>query len=192
MNFGVKCSVDSGACTGPAHQSDYDRFGYYMGCDYLGEYPHEEFQSGKKYPNAIWYSLPGKCPFKRYFEQTPQCERDFPGGKCPDGITTPTGTGDCVYTYEEAGDIDINEMVGISPKWNDRQDFCRKCHSEGGPNQGGGCGLHFWDDIWNERKNKERVQRAADMFKQKYPDMPGDADILTPKCDFNKNAYYRR
>merc|ERR1711988_1386009 len=56
MNYGVKCSEDSGACTGPSKQKDFDQFGYYVGCDYLGEYPHQDFQSGKRYPSAIWYS----------------------------------------------------------------------------------------------------------------------------------------
>lgn len=190
LNFGAKCSFDSGACTGPAQKKDYDQFGYYIGCDYLGEFPHEEFQSGKKYPQAIWYSLPGPCPMKKFFDVSDQCNREQPGGHCKWG-GEPTGAGDCTYTYEEAGEIDIDEMVGITPNFKDREHFCRRGCAEGSANTRGRCGLHFWDDIWNEQRNRDRVKRAAQMFKDKYPDMPSEEDFPAPKCDFAKSKYFK-
>merc|ERR1712048_1359417 len=117
----------------------------YVGCNYLGEWPHDEavFKRAKNYPNAIWYSLPGKCPQKDYNQETQECKLGFPGGAC----SHPDGSGNCTYHIEEAGEIDIDELVGITPKWKNREEFCKQGGFEGsGAKVANGRKLDFWND----------------------------------------------
>merc|ERR1719201_230060 len=118
------CSYDAGMCTGP-HRNGYssvgewNQFGYVVGCGRIGGWPHQDWKSGKTYPDAIWYSLPGPCPSQPYYNSSSKCKEEQPGGRCPPGVL-PSGTGNCTYQYEEAGEIDIDELVGITPRWKDR------------------------------------------------------------------------
>eukprot|EP00929_Paragymnodinium_shiwhaense_P094642 TRINITY_DN5534_c0_g3_i3.p1 TRINITY_DN5534_c0_g3~~TRINITY_DN5534_c0_g3_i3.p1 ORF type:complete len:754 (-),score=179.00 TRINITY_DN5534_c0_g3_i3:449-2710(-) len=199
MNFGPLCSYDAGECTGPhkgsyasgvgsgwASNGEWNEYGYIMGCGKIGEWPHQHWTSGKKYPNAAWYSVAGRCPSLPFNKVNDWCKVDQPGGVCSD----PTGAGNCTYSYEEAGEIDLDELVGIKPKWPSRQAFCKQCGSEGSAWSGGGCGLQFWGhNIWDEKSAKEQVQKALDMFHDKYPDMPKQHDMPEPPCDFNRVAY---
>lgn len=193
LNFGVKCSMDSGECTGPHQRTNTDgkgtgplsaaqwnQFGYFVGCSRLGEWPHSEFQSAKRYPNAVWYSLPGECPTRDIQHKTSTCLTREKGGHC----AYPTGTGDCTYSYEPAGEIDLDELVGITPKWKNRADFCSHCHREDG-----GCGLSFWHNIWDQKKNQERVNKAIELFDKKYPDMPSETQMSAPPCDFDRKHF---
>merc|ERR1712154_587486 len=100
-----------------------------------------------------------------------------------------TGQGNCTYHVEDAGELDIDELVGIKPRWSSRAEFCRQCKTEGGLWKNGGCGLHFWDDMMDKRKGAERVQKAREAFNKKYPHMPPDESLLAPPCDFNQKKY---
>eukprot|EP00927_Polykrikos_kofoidii_P062562 TRINITY_DN57374_c0_g1_i1.p1 TRINITY_DN57374_c0_g1~~TRINITY_DN57374_c0_g1_i1.p1 ORF type:complete len:548 (-),score=65.46 TRINITY_DN57374_c0_g1_i1:257-1900(-) len=198
LNFGLKCSFDSGECTGPHRDGkngvgtgwhskpEWDMFGFNVGCDYLGEYPHVErtFKTGKLYPDAIWYSLPGPCPMMNFRFADTRCRLDFPGGLCDN----PDGRGNCTYSAEDAGEIDIDELVGITPKWKDRADFVRSGGFEGSPN-GGDRRLDFWGHITDATRNARRTSMALDAFHRKYPSMPRHDQMLPPKCDFNKRQY---
>merc|ERR1712048_737231 len=137
MNFGVRVAYDFGKNTGAWHPSkdkleSYEKYGYHVGCNILGAGPYPQCPEPKdhaegycpiEYPNAVWYSLPGKCPSQDLSHKTKQCERDQPGGYCTDG---PTGQGDCTYTYEPAGELDIDELVGIKAKYGSHMNFCKK------------------------------------------------------------------
>jgi len=57
------------------------------------------------YPGAVWYSLPGPCPSENYTQWTDWCKEREPGGYCNQ---TPTGAGNCTWTYEDAGEITID------------------------------------------------------------------------------------
>eukprot|EP00928_Gymnodinium_smaydae_P075596 TRINITY_DN58602_c0_g1_i1.p1 TRINITY_DN58602_c0_g1~~TRINITY_DN58602_c0_g1_i1.p1 ORF type:complete len:439 (+),score=61.38 TRINITY_DN58602_c0_g1_i1:54-1319(+) len=200
MNFGLKCSFDSGECTGPHADHvegrgtgwhamhDYNKYGFYVGCNNLGEWPHSEmvFQRARKYPNAIWYSLPGPCPTMNFHRATEDCNANLPGGLCDH----PDGRGNCTYSIEEAGEIDIDELVGITPKWKDRGEFCRSGGYEGrGSTQWNGRKLDFWNNIWDANKNHERTRKAEELFRQKYPNMP---DLPPPKCDVSARKFYSK
>jgi hypothetical protein len=199
MNFGLKCSFDSGECTGPhfdhvegrgtgAHiMHDIDRYGFYVGCNNLGEWPHNEkiFQRARNYPNAIWYSLPGPCPTTNFHRATAECKASQPGGLCDH----PDGRGNCTYSIEEAGEIDIDELVGITPKWKNRGEFCRSGGYEGrGSGQINGRNHHWWDRIWDAKADHERTAQAEAMFKKKYPNAP---DLPPPPCDVKAGKFYR-
>jgi len=198
MSFGPLKSFDFGEATGPHRGSnsygkdsgylsapEWDEFGYILGCGYLGEWPHQDWTSAKGYPEAIWFSMPGACPTKPFDKWDGRCMRDYPGGWC----SSPTGQGNCTYSFEEAGEIDIDTLVGIKPKWGSRAEFCSRCGSEGGPWGRGGCGLRFWDNIWDRNKDTWRFDRAVQMFKDKYPDSPTEYDLPVPKCDFDRRKY---
>eukprot|EP00929_Paragymnodinium_shiwhaense_P024090 TRINITY_DN14932_c0_g1_i2.p1 TRINITY_DN14932_c0_g1~~TRINITY_DN14932_c0_g1_i2.p1 ORF type:complete len:412 (-),score=80.70 TRINITY_DN14932_c0_g1_i2:328-1563(-) len=199
MNFAVLKSFDSGEDTGPhrianndGHKSGYlsdpewGEFGFNVGCGNLGEFPHQDWTSGKNYPSAIWYSLPGKCPQLPYFKETEQCRKESPGGLC----AYPTGQGNCTYSYEEAGFIMLDELVGIKPRFKDRAEFCTKCGKEGNINEGGGCGVNFWAPNINDRhENSERVRKTGEAFDKKYPHMTKTQDLHTPRCDFKQRTY---
>merc|ERR1719468_908581 len=91
-------------CTVPNCQEKW-RDGYMVGCQWC---PHKV---GK------WYSLPGPCPSSTYDAKTPQCIEAEPGGHCVDV----TGAPDCTYRVEEAGQIFLNDLIGIQ----DYTKFCR-------------------------------------------------------------------
>lgn len=200
MNYGLKGSFDSGEHTGPHKDRvegpgtgwhslwQWDRYGFHVGCDNLGQWPHNEhvFQSGWRYPNAVWYSLPGSCPTMNYRQADDGCKVSFPGGMCD----KPDGRGNCTYAIEEAGEIDIDELVGITPRWKSRADFCRAGGFEGnGATTQWGNYIRFWDDIWDQGKNYWRTKQAADKFREKYPNMPHEEDLKPPKCDVDAQKY---
>merc|ERR1712232_745889 len=155
--------------------------------EYVGQYPHTQWTSGNSYPNTIWYSLPGSCPTMDRFKATPKCNYELPGGAC---ASLPTGQGNCTFHIEEAGELDIDTLVGIRPRWKNRAEFCKQCKTEVGPNQAGGCGLDFWGpNIWDKDKNARRVQKTADEFDRKYPEMPKTNELSAPPCDFDQKKY---
>lgn len=199
MNFGPLCSFDAGECTGP-HRGTYwsgvgsgwggknelDEYGYTIGCGKIGEWPHQHWSSGKKYPNAMWYSVQGSCPAVTYNKKWDSCKMELPGGACDD----PTGAGNCTFKIEDAGEIDLDELVGIKPRWKSRSEFCHRCGVEGGAWARGGCGLSFWGhNIWDVKSNQEQVKKALDMFAKKYPNDPTPEDYPDPVCDFDKKKY---
>lgn len=196
MNFGMKSSYDFGENTGPHRdnvngpgtgwhsQPEWEEYGFYVGCNYLGDFPHQDpvFQVGRLYPDAIWYSLMGPCPAMNYQSASETCKRDLPGGLCP----SPDGRGNCTYSIEEAGEIDIDELVGIRPRWASRADFVRRGGWEGSGWSNGGQ-LSFWNYIHSRDHNAWRVQAARDMFNTKYPDMT--EDMPPPRCDYDYGRY---
>ncbi|CAJ1363880.1 unnamed protein product [Effrenium voratum] len=138
MNFGVRFAFDSGQATGPfecgrdkygpklcqgpfnrsfdvgMHNGsvvgafEWDTYGYFVGCNKLGHFPFPTYKI--YYPGAVWWSLPGPCPSKNYTDWTDWCKEREPGGYCDE---TPTGQGNCTWTYEDAGEITIDELTGI-------------------------------------------------------------------------------
>jgi len=199
MNYGILTAFDNGESTGWErgwhygsgwkYVFEWNRHGYYVGCNNLGNWPHDEnvFKRARNYPNAIWYSLPGPCPQMNFRAETRDCKLNYPGGKCD----SPTGQGNCTYSVEEAGEIDLDELVGITPKWPSREEFCKQGGYEGdGARQANGHKIDFWNNIWDKNANARRVKAALDMFDKKYPDMPKSEDMQPPPCDFTTKGYW--
>eukprot|EP00933_Yihiella_yeosuensis_P071114 TRINITY_DN79304_c0_g1_i1.p1 TRINITY_DN79304_c0_g1~~TRINITY_DN79304_c0_g1_i1.p1 ORF type:complete len:470 (+),score=74.81 TRINITY_DN79304_c0_g1_i1:97-1506(+) len=187
MNFGVRYAFDSGKCTGPGDcDKQFEQYGFFVGCNHVNEYPTPQFADAKYYPNATWYSFPGPCNDKDFKHHSTSCIRNNPGGACS-GV--PTGKGDCTYSYEPAGEISVNDMVGIknyaaflraggheyircrrySPRW---PTYCDK-------------GIHarFWNWKHSKSLNEWRVNHMLQMFADKYPGTPRLPDV---PCDFKK------
>jgi hypothetical protein len=142
-------------------QHSWAKYGYFVGCNYLGDWPYPKFDT--YYNHSIWYSLPGKCPSAVFSKTTPRCELDEPGGACSG---TPTGAGNCTYSYEVDGEISLRELQGK-------------------------LGYSFWSEPVNATWNAWRVAQAAFLFQSKYPSSPSDEEMAAPACNFNHNEFYR-
>jgi hypothetical protein len=192
----------------------YNKYGYTVGCNKLGDaggcnYPvcpcgrndpgcqKEGYctpgMSGPEaitYPDAVWYSFPGECPTYDFKSKSAACKAAAPGGACPN----PDGRGTCTYKIDYSGDISLDELSGVSPNYSNFKAFCQKgCreYERTDGKDGGSCGVHFYDGRHDLGKAKERMKRVDDLFKQKYPQQPRDSEVNTPKCDFDKNKYFR-
>jgi hypothetical protein len=185
MSFGVRYAFDSGECTGPHEcKRTWDEYGYVVGCNNLGSFPFPAYETF--YPDGIWYSLPGSCPSQEFSKRRPNCAQAEPGGKCEG---EPTGERNCTWSVEPAGEIDIDELVGIRDKYHSHDNFCRRgCLEYTRRSASGTCGIDFWNGKWNREANKKRVQKALEMFQLKYPDMP--AVLPEPRCDFDNRRMF--
>ncbi|CAE7449237.1 ENDOU, partial [Symbiodinium necroappetens] len=164
------------------NEYEYSAYGYNVGCNKLGEYPfpmHPVY-----YPNAIWYTLPGACPNNLYYNKDNSCQASQPGGYCPN--MEPNGNGTCTWNYEDAGEISLDELVGI-------KDYASWMHShrEYDPETDEGVKFGWWNGINSTTANQERVRQAAELFDRRYPYMPTVAELTNPPCDFNFGYFYK-
>lgn len=192
IHFGTRYAFDSGKCTGPGKcEEDYARYGYFVGCNKVYNWPTPQFADARYYPDAAWYAFPGPCASKPFKEHDEKCIRDFPGGAC---AGTPTGRGDCTYSYQPAGEVSVDELVGIK----NYTEFMAAGGREYIPGLGlnscktsstcdKGNLLSFWDDKHNVAKNKQRVDHLLKIFKDKYPEWPS---LPEAPCDFDIRKFY--
>lgn len=187
MDFGVMNEFDLTQCTGPFECENFGRFGYAIGCEDWqagspANFPHQKWNLLNKYPNASWFSLPGTCPMSALSQKSDECKLSQPGGECPKGIT-PSGTGDCTYTLEEAGEIKIDDMVGMSSY----EEFVAQGGREYDPITDQGIHLNFWDGRLDDVLCRQRTEHMISMFDSKYPN---ETTIAAPLCNFNKYKFY--
>jgi len=182
MNFGVRYAFDSGKCTGPEDcRQTWDKYGYVVGCNNLGSFPFPDYETF--YQDGVWFSLPGKCSQIEFSKRSPSCGLSEPGGKCSGD---PTGARNCTWSIEPAGEIDIDELVGIR---GGHEQFCKRgCVEYSRKTAAGNCGIKFWDGKWSKDANRGRVQKALELFKKKYPNMP--AVLPEPRCDFDNSKMF--
>lgn len=162
---------------------EFEKYGYYVGCNNLGYYPFPLYKVG--YPGAVWYSLPGPCSSKPFDKADDFCRRHDPGGFCGVGVT-PTGAGNCTWTYEKAGEITVDELVSVG----DYNVFSSNQKREYDPYTDKGIGFSWWDGINDENANMVRIKRARELFDKKYPNMTSDKDMQNPPCDFAFKRFY--
>lgn len=162
---------------------EWSKYGYFVGCNNLGEYPFP--MDPVYYPGAKWYSLPGKCPSKKYSDKSDGCEVADTGGYCPGEI--PNGNGTCTWNYEMAGNITVDEMVNIS----DYNAFGASGAREYDPYTDKGTRFDWWDGLKDSAKNQARVDSALRVFAEKYPDLTQAKDMTEPPCDFNFGTFYK-
>lgn len=187
MNFGVRYAFDSGMCTGPySCDKQYFKYGYFVGCNVLGNWPFPD------YPVAYvgnWYSLPGPCNSKRHFDaakftfDNKTCAELQPGGLC---TGAPTGVGNCTWSWEDAGQISVDELEGIT----NYEAFIKAGNEEYNKTTDVGKGLDFWNNINDTKKAAIRVKKASDLFAKHYPNLPRDEDLPPPPCDFDTKKFY--
>lgn len=180
MNFGVRFAFDWGECTGPWNCTDaFRKYGYFVGCNKAEEFPTQQWKGKIFYQNASWYSLPGPCSSKPFWEHEGECMLEDPGGAC-DKVN---GMGNCTYSYEKAGEISIDELEGISSF----EAFAAAGGWEYNNQTDKGVHMDFWDDKYNASACDQRIAHASDLFRQKYAEQ---AELLEIPCDFNKLEFY--
>lgn len=184
MHFGIRYAIDWGKCT-TSHKDcsgTWEHYGFIAGCNNLGDPKSQAFP---KYPiaynDAVWYSLPGRCPSQPYSNANPECVKRQPGGLCKG---PPTGAWDCTWSYEEAGEVQLSELYSNAT--------CNATCVEYIAVNATGCCTGFWDDINSVEANTKRVKIVADLFQEKFPKMTHASELKEPKCDFNGANYWGR
>jgi hypothetical protein len=161
LNMGARFSFDFGKCTGRCFPGNmctgaadcdehYGKFGFVVGCNNF--YDHNPFPAVKTpAESGIWYSLPlaGRCDY-------------------------PTGAHNCTWSYEDAGEIHLEELEATSPGGTNCCNW--KCTS-------------FWDGQFKESMLHMRVQKAEELFRWKFPNQI--APTGWPVCDFHPQAWYK-
>jgi len=157
----------------------------------------------------LWYALPGPCPSMGMTNlqidanlasqdvntyKTEDCKARNPGGRC----SQPTGAPDCTYSVEPAGEIFLDELADIpdySYFWNASFALCWEARNLGRQTEpcvrqkeydqelDAGVGCSFWDGRNDQEKGARRMQKAMDLFRRKYPEMP--MTLPQPPCDFD-------
>jgi len=187
MNLGVVNTYDLGKCSGPFKCENLQEYGPVVGCETWdvkqdNNFPHGQWVGKNVYPNAMWYSLPGKCSSKKFWDQQGTCSEKEPSGACPLGIL-PTGAWDCTYTYQKVGELNISYVEGI-------KSFSELI--EGGGREydrakDEGVHVHFWDGIDDVDACQRRIDIVNKLFQKKYPEQPILDD---PVCDFKVHEFY--
>lgn len=222
--FGAFMAYDAARCSTPICPKVYAQYGFIVGCqvcdvkvaNYLAKsQTNWNCEKGSDTCRApLWYSLPGPCPAKGMSNEeidpnkvgldvnkakTPDCIKRMPGGHC----NAATGAPDCTYSYEEAGEIMLDDLVGIKDYnefWNTSFTKCAnqvaqgllpkhtKClhKKEYDPATDKGVGMSFWDGIHTEEKCTARMDAVRELFKAKFPAFPLSLD--EPACEFD--MYY--
>jgi hypothetical protein len=192
--FGGFVAFDNGRCTVPHSDKIWNHFGFIPGCQFQNMDP-EERQSSSYFSlsktrfegchpdrapfcnGSVWYSLPGPCPSERFDGKNPECKQAMPGGLCRQA----TGDRNCTYSYETAGYIDIDELVGIR----DYKAFFMDGNREYSHKTDSGVGCTFWNGKNDAKLCQERMDKVQALFKKRYPDLPSCDELPPPPCDFD-------
>lgn len=185
--FGKFTQFDYGRCTIPDCPQLWNNKGYHVGCqDSALQEPGKPWYTSR-YSVSTWYSLPGRCPSKRFDDPGKMdCAKTERGGECPkpanldpvpgDESSFPTGASDCTWRVEEAGEVSVDELSGIT----DYAAFCAAKNREYDPDTDRGTGINFWDNKTSEQANAERTRVLLRKFLDVYPQYPYLPD---PVCD---------
>lgn len=168
-NFDSFVAFDKAKCTVPGcAQLHWDPLGYVVGCQ-----PNDKGRVAVPGQPA-WYSLPGTCPSKFYYQKSAQCVAAEPGGRCADV----TGSKTCTYSIEEAGEIRLDDISGI-------QNYNEVCQTQGlleyDEQTDKGNGTSFWNGKANADKGAARFKHIETMFASRFPQWPAHLD--DPPCD---------
>lgn len=182
MHFGPLETIDSGRCEAFSWH-DYgfctallEKYGSVVGCKHEFDSPRwnwEDPTGGQLVNEVIWYSLPGPCSDRFFEDRDAACMQLDPGGRC-EGI--PTGTSDCSYSVEPAGEIGINELASIE----DYEAFYRNGGREYDRDTDRGVKTSFWDHIGDAEAARRRTQVMLSLFKKKF----GAEDLEDAFCDY--------
>jgi len=161
MDFGARFAYDQGKCEGRCFAGNlctgegdcaaqYSKYGFFVGCNrFTDHYPFPNLDTSAA--GGVWYSLPS-------------------GGRC---AGEPTGQHDCTWSFEDAGEVTLQELESTSPG----NDNC--CE--------GRCS-NFWHDVLDPNATSNRIAKTEQIFQAKYPNMP--VDLPEPTCNFDHRKLY--
>jgi len=163
--FGPFVAFDSAKCTVPGCDNLWQKYGFVVGCQHL--------DVGLTTYGGSWYSLPGPCPSQSYAApKSQQCISLNPGGAC----ASPAGNRSCTFHAEPAGDIRLDELVGIQ----DYEAFRAAGGMEYSVSADRGRHLSFWDGKGNGTKCAWRVRQAQALFQKHHPE--ASESLPEPPC----------
>merc|ERR1712048_1554702 len=186
--FGPYVAFDSGRCTVPNCDDIWNENGFNIGCQMLNSSMNAYYSpfttrlAGMNCPphcnDGLWYSLPGNCPALDFKEKTADCSLRMPGGLCNDvhllgkpGVT-------CTYFVEKAGEISLDELVGIK---NYTKFWAIDHLKEYDWKRDSGIGNDFWNNRHDAGACMVRMNKVQKLFKEKYPNLP--TTYGEPPCD---------
>ncbi|CAK0828013.1 unnamed protein product [Prorocentrum cordatum] len=222
--FSAFVAYDAARCSTPVCKDIYNQYGFIVGCQtqdlnvaaYLA--PNQTSWNCEKGSDEcrppVWYSLPGPCPAQGMDNgridpnkvgldvsafKSKECIKKMPGGRCDKA----SGAPDCTYSYEEAGEIMLDELAGIDDYdnfWNYSYVNCLRDKSQHKLSEDEPCiqnkeydvkldkgvGTKFWDGKLDKKKCEARMESARQLFKKHFPEFPADYD--EPACEFD--MYY--
>lgn len=199
--FAPFMAFDGARCTVPNSDSFWDTYGFIIGCqgsqldvaNYRSYYQSVKYCEPGKCNAPVWYSLPGECPAQDYLGKDEFCKARYPGGLCYSAYNQTTHEGDphdwnvtgawnCTYYVQWAGEVRLDELVGIEnytifrysgmkeyDEWTDR-----------------GEGVDFWDGIHNETACHDRMEKMRWLIHQSAQHLdPAEFpfDLPEPICD---------
>lgn len=135
-------------------RSHWTKYGYNPGCLHV-----DREKSRAAYHDAVWYSLPGRCPSRDLYSTTAKCLRDEPGGNCD----APNGTSTCTWHAQFAGEVFLDELAGIT----DHATFCTNGNYEFDLETDAGIGNDFWNDKLSAADCDNRMKRVYQLFEEK-------------------------
>mmetsp|Transcript_137034 Transcript_137034/g.324655 ORF Transcript_137034/g.324655 Transcript_137034/m.324655 type:complete len:402 (+) Transcript_137034:66-1271(+) len=170
-NFDAFVAFDKAKCTVPGcSMLHWDPLGFVLGCT------KNDVGRVALPGEAAWFSLPGTCPSKFYFQKSSSCENAEPGGACKGNEVT--GARDCTYKVEEAGEIPLDELSGIK-NYNDVCETTGVREYDEATDKG--TGTSFWNGKADPKKGAERVKYITELFAKRFPQFP--AKLEDPPCD---------
>lgn len=176
--FAPFAPFEDGRCTDPSFGDFWAKVGFVVGCRRLDHrvaaYGNGHDEGGvSSYPVA--YSLPGPCPNAHLEAKSRSCSARWPGGLC----STATGGRNCTFSITPAGEIGLDELMGIR----DYHSFSSFGKREYVAEDDKGVGCTFWDKKRDARRCEERVDRVRQLFRAKYPEFPACESLPEPTCD---------
>ncbi|CAJ1331101.1 unnamed protein product, partial [Effrenium voratum] len=195
-NFDAFVAFDKAKCTVPGcSMLHWDPLGFVLGCTPLGA--KNDVGRVALPGEAAWFSLPGTCPSKFYFQKSSSCENAEPGGACKgneDAIQARYLTfsiEEGTYKVEEAGEIPLDELSGIK-NYNDVCETTGVREYDEATDKG--TGTSFWNGALESesfgqakegkadpKKGAERVKYITELFAKRFPQFP--AKLEDPPCD---------
>lgn len=173
--FGPFVAFDRGKCTTVNCSSNWDNYGFIVGCQVLGADVSKYLDvpcSSSTCHAGYWYSLPGPCPSEVLGSKSPACRREFPGGSCKDV----SGERNCTFHVERAGEVLLDDLTQIE----NYTEFMHEGGREYDPRTDHGIHTSFWDGKHDQRKCAARMERLRLLFRKGYPDMPDR--LYEPPC----------
>lgn len=180
-------AFDSGKCTATNCMDKYEEYGYAVGCQAVET---EEYNYKRQAPatncvpedspecvSGTWYSLPGACPHETLYHKSDECNEQYPSARCDH----PDGSLSCTYNVRYAGQVELDELEGIS-------DYEKWWVDEDGPTGNieyekitdDGNGTAWWNERHNEERCNSRMAQVVALFGKRYPDLPDN--LPDPPC----------
>jgi hypothetical protein len=186
--FAAYAEFDEGRCTKPVCDTFYQKNGYSIGCKVMASdssaaaylSPFVTRLDPKCQPddcnNPVVYSLPGPCPSVPLVGKNAACAALAPGGACAkeSDLSRP---GKCTYFAEPAGQIRLDELVGITSY----KQFAEAGRQEYDSHTDKGLGVDFWDAKRDSARCMTRMDKVQALFLEKYPS--SEDTLGEPPCD---------